>query len=81
VTVNVVTFARLRELLGFDRRSLTLAADAVASDAWTTLAERTPSIASLRASTRFARNGHVVDGSERLHDGDELALLPPVGGG
>jgi len=35
----------------------------------------------LRASTRFARNGALARGDAALRDGDEVALMPPVGGG
>ncbi|HVS45772.1 MAG TPA: MoaD/ThiS family protein [Verrucomicrobiae bacterium] len=79
--VRVVAFARLRELLGFDRRELTLGDGADLEQAWTALAQAAPAIEPLRGSTRFARNGRLVDAGERLQDGDELALLPPVGGG
>jgi molybdopterin synthase sulfur carrier subunit len=81
MVVCVVAFARLRELLGFDRRELTLSEGARPEQAWTALAQAVPAIEPLRASTRFARNGRLVDAGEQLQDGDELALLPPVGGG
>jgi len=81
MVVRVVTFARLRELLGFEWRAVTLAEGADASDAWAVLSADAPAIQSLRASTRFARNGRMVDADQALSDGDELALLPPVGGG
>jgi molybdopterin converting factor small subunit len=35
----------------------------------------------LRASTRFAIGDVFVLGATALRDGDELALLPPFGGG
>lgn len=79
--VQVVAFARLRELLGFERGSLELADGATADGAWSALATQSPAIEPLRASTRFARNGRLVAISDPLQDGDELALLPPVGGG
>lgn len=81
MTVTVVAFARLRELLGFDRRSLVLADAATPAQAWMLLASATPAVAELQASTRFARNGTIVDAGAELSDGDELALLPPIGGG
>lgn len=40
-----------------------------------------PELVALRASTRIARNGNLVGDGERLNEGDEVALLPPVGGG
>ena len=73
--VRVLAFARLRELLGFGERHVGVADGTTADAMWSRLAQDAPQLAALRASTRFARNGAV------LHEGDELALLPPVGGG
>ncbi len=81
MTVTVVTFARLRELLGFSQRSFDLPDGARVDDAWNVLASGAPAIAALRASTRIACNGGLTEGARTLRDGDELALLPPVGGG
>jgi molybdopterin synthase catalytic subunit/molybdopterin synthase sulfur carrier subunit len=79
--VRVLAFARLRELLGFGEREIDLAAHATLDDAWRAVTGAAPEAARLRASTRFARNGVVSDGAVALGDGDEIALLPPVGGG
>jgi molybdopterin converting factor small subunit len=45
------------------------------------LAEGVPALAAFRPSTRFARNGELTDARTPLCAGDEIALLPPVGGG
>jgi molybdopterin synthase catalytic subunit/molybdopterin synthase sulfur carrier subunit len=79
--VRVLAFARLRELLGFGERELDLAPAATLDDAWTHLTAGNPAATRLHASTRFARNGIVSDGATALGEGDEIALLPPVGGG
>jgi len=79
--IRVVAFARLRELLSASERSLELPSGARAGDAWDALARGRAELAALRASTRVAINGRVVPFDEALADGDELALLPPVGGG
>ncbi|MGH7736442.1 MAG: MoaD/ThiS family protein [Candidatus Tyrphobacter sp.] len=81
MTVRVLAFARVREVAGFARSELTLPHDARIADAWELLAQKVPALAALRACTRIARNGRIAEGSERLADGDELALLPPSGGG
>lgn len=81
MTVRVIAFARVREVLGFGERALELAAPATVLDAWAALAAGSHALSALGASTRFARNGSLVAGDVALHDGDELALLPPVGGG
>jgi molybdopterin converting factor small subunit len=81
MALRVLAFARLRELLGFGERSIDVAPAATLEDVWTSLTAALPEATRLRASTRFARNGEIVDGATRVADGDEIALLPPVGGG
>jgi molybdopterin converting factor small subunit len=81
VNVRVLAFARLRELLGFGERLVRVPAGTTAETLWSQLASEAPQLAPLRASTRFARNGALADGSTALREGDEIALLPPVGGG
>ncbi len=81
MNVMLIAFARLRELTGFSQRLLELPEGARVDDAWEVLLLQAPQARELRAVTRAARNGVVVPGTDVLHDGDELALLPPVGGG
>ena len=79
--VRVLAFARLRELVGAGSRELELPPGATVETAWSALAEDAAELRAHRASTRFARNGALADASTALDDGDEVALLPPVGGG
>jgi len=79
--VHVVAFARLRELLAGAEQSVELPDGARVDDAWSALAQLHPALAAERRGTRAARNGRLVAFEEILADGDELALLPPVGGG
>lgn len=80
--VRVLAFARMRELLGGGTHELQVQDGATVADVWDALAGRYAAMAPLAASTRIARNGHIVNHyGERLEDGDELSLLPPVGGG
>jgi molybdopterin synthase catalytic subunit len=81
VRVRVLAFARLRELLGGASHELEIGAPATAADVWAQLAQQHSAIAPLAASTRLARNGRVVNEREPVSDGDEIALLPPAGGG
>ena len=81
MTIRVLAFARLREVLAFGERELWLTAPATVRDAWVALAEGRGPADALFVSTRFARNGALVAADSALADGDELALLPPVGGG
>ena len=81
MTVRVLAFARVRELLGADELPVELSGDARVADAWAALARDCPALRELAETTRIARNGRIVSHDERLAAGDELALLPPVGGG
>jgi len=79
--IRVVAFARLREIVNAAETELEVRAGARAGDAFTALAEAYPTLEDHRLSTRIACNGRLVAPDYALHDGDEIALLPPVGGG
>ncbi len=81
MTIRVLAFARLRELLGAPESPLELPPGACVADAWEALARRCDGLESERGSMRAARNGRMVAFDAPLTDGDELAFLPPVGGG
>jgi molybdopterin converting factor small subunit len=81
VTVRVVPFARLREIVGAATLERTLAPGATGADLWDALARDFPQLADLSASTRLVRNGAFAERGEPLADGDEVGLLPPFGGG
>lgn len=79
--IRVVAFARVRELVGFSEREFAATDVPTVGALRAALEAQTPQLATLRASTRVARNGDLVDDAARLAEGDEVALLPPVGGG
>src|SRR5581483_8552151 len=80
--VRIRLFAMLRERAGTPELDLELAEGATAGDALRALAER-PELAAALAATRVvvARNRRYVGDAERLADGDEVAVVPPVSGG
>lgn len=79
--IRVVAFARVRELLGFSEREFALRDVPTVAALRERLEQFAPELAALRDSTRVARNGALVDDAAPLSEGDEVALLPPVGGG
>ncbi|HEX4014409.1 MAG TPA: MoaD/ThiS family protein [Candidatus Cybelea sp.] len=81
MNVRVIAFANLREILEPSLRSLDLPQGALVAEAWTELERLVPALRAHRSSLRIARNGRIAGSDEPLVDGDELALLPPVGGG
>jgi molybdopterin converting factor subunit 1 len=71
-------FASLRERLGSgDDR--TVASGATPASLWASVVAAHPEVGKVRV--RFAVNERYVEPSERLADGDELAVFPPVSGG
>jgi molybdopterin synthase catalytic subunit len=81
MNVHVLAFARIREIVGFAEREIAAPERTSARDLWTILQAQHPALAELAPSTRIARNGLLVPDEALLADGDEVALLPPVGGG
>lgn len=81
IRVRVLVYARLREMLGGDRHDVELPANARIADVWRALEARSPAIRELAQSCRAARNGRIVGLQETVAGDDEIALLPPVGGG
>lgn len=79
--VRVLAFARVAEVLGWTRREIDVPDASAARDVWSALTAGAPDLAPLADSTRIARNGRVVTPAEPLAPGDEIALLPPAGGG
>lgn len=79
--VRVYAFAGARELIEASERRLDLPDGARICDAWEALQARYPALAPHLASMRFACNGRLADRESTLLEGDELAILPPVGGG
>jgi len=79
--VQVKLFAILRERAGCAQTSLDLPTNASVDVASAALARQFPPIADHLARVAFAVNQSYVDRSTVLHDGDELAIIPPVSGG
>jgi len=79
--IRVLAFARVREVLGSGEQILDVGDGSTAADVWQMLCGRFEPLKSLASSTRIARNGRIVSNGEPLREGDELALLPPSGGG
>ena len=81
ISIKVRFFAAPREALGKGEMEVTLPAGSTAADLIEHLKQEYPV---LRAYTRFlsvAVNKAYVGWETELHDGDEVACLPPVGGG
>ncbi|MBI4509996.1 MAG: molybdopterin converting factor subunit 1 [Deltaproteobacteria bacterium] len=79
--IHVRYFAVARERLKKEEETIELPQGANVSTALDALSARHDAIAALRPCLRAAVNQEWASNSEPLHDGDELALIPPVAGG
>jgi MoaE-MoaD fusion protein len=79
--ISVRYFAIVRERLGREEETLDLADGASVAVAMERLGELRPAVRELRKHLQIAVNQEIAGGDEVLHDGDELALIPPVAGG
>ena len=80
MSVTVRLFALLRELKGTDRIDFELAEGETIGGLFDRLFPE-PDAQALRGSLAFARNTHYVEPDVLLVDGDEVAFIPPLGGG
>lgn len=79
--IRVRFFAVLRDLAGVAEMPLDLPDAATIATAVGLLRERLPSLQSYLPRAAFAVNRTIATAAIALHDGDELAILPPVSGG
>jgi molybdopterin converting factor subunit 1 len=79
--VTVKLFAILRERAGVDELSLDVSTGTKAADALDRLCESHGEIRAMLSRCAIAINRQYVDREAVLHDGDELAVIPPVSGG
>lgn len=79
--VTVQYYARLRELAGCHEWQCDVPDGATVADVWRAGAQRFPAVTDLGGSLSCAVNSDFSQMSAVLHDGDEVAFLPPVSGG
>jgi len=81
VHVTIRLFARLRDLAGATELARAVPDGSTARDAWQTLVAEFPSLAAHSGSISVAVNEEYARMTALLHEGDEVAFLPPVSGG
>lgn len=79
--VNVLLFARLRDLAGRSEWTGEVPSGALVQDVWQALAKAHPALAPFTGSVSSAVNANFARMTSPIHDGDEIAFLPPVSGG
>jgi molybdopterin converting factor subunit 1 len=81
IHIQVKLFAIARDIVGADSVTLTLPENSLAEDALNSLFQHHPTLRQWREHLRVAVNREYSPTSTPLHDGDELAIIPPVSGG
>lgn len=79
--VRCLLFGAARQAAGTADVELELAEPATAEDVVAAAVERYPELGPIRAKLSVAVNRKVVEMGARVQAGDEVALLPPMGGG
>ena len=81
IQVNIRFFAGLRERTGTQGLTITLPEGATVADAVRKASEAAPGGLQVRGNIMYALNREYANADAEVHDGDELALIPPVSGG
>lgn len=81
MTVTARFFAVFRERLGGSRARVEVEPGTTVAGLWEKVTAGRPDVAAMRSITRFAVNGSYAEFHAELHDGDEVAFLPPMSGG
>jgi molybdopterin converting factor subunit 1 len=79
--IHLLYFASFRDTAGRDREDRDLAEGTRVRDLWKELAREIQRFAAFPTMPPAAVNREYVEGETVLHDGDEVAFLPPVAGG
>jgi len=79
--ITIKFFARLRDLVGTKSLTRDIADNSTIAELIDILQVEFPQLAGLIPSTAIALNQEFADPQARLHEGDEVALFPPVSGG
>ena len=79
--VTVRLFARLREAAGASDVTCDVPDGATAADVWQAAEARYPGLAPYAAAVSCAINAEFARPTATVHEGDEVAFLPPVSGG
>ena len=81
ITIRLKLFSSAKDLAGFDERLVDIPPDSKSEAVLIYLAKQNPLFERWRTSLRIAVNMEYVDSQHLLHDGDEVAVIPPVSGG
>ena len=81
MTIRLLFFAQARERAGLGSAVLELPEGSSVRDALARVRDRWPALIELMPHLAVAMNQRLVRSDEKILEGAELALLPPVSGG
>jgi molybdopterin converting factor subunit 1 len=81
MTLRVLFFGPVRAQTGADGLELDVPSEISQEELWSCVLAEHPQLKPHRPAIRLAREGEFLAPDERLHPGDEIALIPPVSGG
>ena len=81
IHVNVLYFAGAKEATGVRMESIELPENASVKELLSNLSMMHPKIRDMLNIIQISVNYEVVDKGTVLHEGDEVAILPPISGG
>lgn len=81
ISVRVLFFGAARDAVGQAEVDFVLPGAPTAESAFAAVRKRFPDLARFGRSLLFAVNQEYARGDREVHDGDELAVFPPVSGG
>jgi molybdopterin converting factor subunit 1 len=79
--VTIRLFARLRDLAGAGELVREVPDQATVQTVWNALTREMPSLVEYERTMSVAINAEYSRMAAAVHDGDEVAFLPPVSGG
>ena len=79
--VTIRLFARLRDLAGSGELVRDVANPATVETVWRSLVDEMPDLRAYERTMSVAVNADYARMSAAVHEGDEVAFLPPVSGG
>jgi len=79
--IRLLYFAVLRDIAGRSEDLVELPEGTRAADVWQRLRDEHAALRDYIQPPMIAVNESYVNADEPLHDGDELAFIPPVAGG
>jgi molybdopterin converting factor subunit 1 len=79
--VRVLYFASAQGLANLKSEDMQLKEGGSVRDMAAEMLRRHPSLKSIEPTIRYSVNFEIANGSALLHEGDEVAVLPPVAGG